>query len=84
MAEAGSPFVLVADAKAIAAAAKLVGDGVEKALPETASLSSVLDFAEYFLSDARQRGYLPSAREKALGKPMALGKEVVCRVPSTR
>jgi len=25
---------------------------------------------------------LPSAREKALGKQLALGKEVVCRVPS--
>ena len=53
-------------------------------LPETASLSSVPDFAECFLLGARQRGYLPSAREKALGKQLALGKEVVCRVPSTR
>ena len=53
-------------------------------LPETASLSSVPYFAECFLSDARQRGYLSSVREKALGKQLALGKEVVCRVPSTQ
>ena len=53
-------------------------------LPETASLPSFPDFTECFLSDARQRGYLPSAREKALGKQLTLGKEVVCRVPSTR
>ena len=57
---------------------------VELSLPETASLPSVLAFAECFLSGARQRGYLPSAIEKALGKQMALDKEVVCRVPSTR
>ena len=56
----------------------------QMSLPETASLSSVPDFAECFLSDTRQRGYLPSAREKALGKQLALGKEVVCREPSTR
>ena len=49
-----------------------------------ASLPSVPDFAECFLSGTRQRGYLPSAREKALGKHPALGKEVVCRVPRTR
>ena len=48
-------------------------------LPETASLPSVLDFAECFLSGAQQRGYLSSAREKALGKQLALGKEVVTR-----
>ena len=53
-------------------------------LPETASLPSVPAFAKCFLSSARQRGYLPSAIEKALGKQMALGKEVVCRVLSTR
>ena len=53
-------------------------------LPETASLPSVLDFAECFSSGAQQRGYLSSAREKELGKQLALGKEVVCRVPSTR
>ena len=53
-------------------------------LPETASLPSVPDFAECFLSDARQRVYLPSVREKALDKQLTLGKEVVCRVPSTR
>ena len=53
-------------------------------LPEMASLSSVPYFAECFLSGTRQRGYLPSAREKALGKQLALGKKVVCRVPSTR
>ena len=33
-----------------------------------ASLPSVPAFAECFLSGARQRGYLPSAIEKALGK----------------
>ena len=54
------------------------------ALPETTSLPSVLDFAACFLLGAQQRGYLSSAREKALGKHLALGKEVVCRVPSTR
>ena len=41
------------------------------------SLPNVSHFAECFLSDARQRGYLPSAIEKALGKQMALDKEVV-------
>ena len=55
----------------------------DRALPETASLSSVPDFAECFLSDVRQRSYLSSAKGKALGKQLALGKEVVCRVPST-
>ena len=54
------------------------------ALPEMASLSSVPDFAECFLSGTRQRRYLRSVREKALGNLLALGKEVVCRVPSTR
>ena len=55
-----------------------------KLLPETASLPSVPDFVECFLSGTRQRGYLPSAREKALSKQLALGKEVGCRVLSTR
>ena len=53
-------------------------------LPETASLPSVPDFAECFLSGTRQRGCLPSARDKALGNQLTLDKEVVCRVPSTR
>ena len=62
-------------------------------LPETASLPSVSDFAECFLSGVGQRGYLPSAREKALDKQLALSKEVqtitlgkdqVCRVSGTR
>ena len=41
-------------------------------------------FAEYFLFDAQQRCYLPSAIEKALGKQIALGKDQVCRVSGTR
>ena len=53
-------------------------------LPEMASLLSVPHFAEYFLSDIRQRDCLPSARDKALGKQLTLSKEVVCRVPSSR
>ena len=40
-----------------------------------ASLPSVPDFAECFLSGARQRGYLSSAREKTLDKQLALGKQ---------
>ena len=47
-------------------------------------MPSVPHFAECFLSGTRQRGCLPSARDKALGKQLTLGKEVVCRVPSTR
>jgi len=57
---------------------------IDQALPEIVSLPSVPDFAECFLSGTRQSGCLPSAREKALGKQLALDKEVVCRVPSTR
>ena len=53
-------------------------------LPEMASLSSVTAFIECFLSGTRQRGYLSSTIKKTLDKQIALSKEVVCRVPSTR
>jgi hypothetical protein len=59
-------------------------------LPETGSIPSVKYFVECLLSDTRQRGSLPSA---ALGKVRhsvntwqrnALGKESLCREPSSR
>ena len=55
---------------------------IQYTLPEMASLPSVP--AKCFLSGTRQRGYLPSAIEKALNKHLVLDKEVFCRVPSTQ
>ena len=53
-------------------------------IPEIGCLQSARIFAECNTSGTRQTNSLPSAAKKTLEKIIALGKQLICRVPNIK